>query len=126
MEKPDPRLSSYHELIGRLREDKFSIMSEYKLLEARICLNDILIGAINTDEDAELYKQFQDGFLTLTQFVSEVGQGHDNGKSHLSDAERYYLLSAFVSLDEANVAHKILDNRKTHTTATEALKQIRK
>ena len=112
MEKPDPRLSSYHELIGRLREDKFSIMSEYKLLEARICLNDILIGAINTDEDAELYKQFQDGFLTLTQFVSEVGQGHDNGQSHLTDAERYYLLVAFVSLDEAIAAHKVLDTRK--------------
>ena len=120
MEKPDPRLSSYHELIGRLREDKFSIMTQYKLLETRICLNDILIGAINTDEDAELYKQFQDGFLTLTQFVSEVGQGH------LTDAERYYLLAAFVNLEEAQTAYEILQTQKTRTTATEALKQIRK
>ena len=106
MEKPDPRLSSYHELIGRLREDKFSIMTQFKLLEARICLNDVLIGVINSDEDAAIYKQFQDGFLTLTQFVNNIG--HD----HLTDADRYYLLTAFVNLDEAQAAHKVLDTRE--------------
>ena len=97
MEELDPRLKGYHKLIAQLRNDKFSIMSEFKLLEARICLKDTLIGAINTDDDAELYNQFKDGYLTLTQFVS--------------DDERYYLLYAFVNLDEAQAAHKILDTR---------------
>jgi hypothetical protein len=106
MEELDPRLKGYHKLIAQLRKDKFSIMSEFKLLEARICLNDVLIGAINTDADAELYKQFQDGFLTFTQFVSNVGLGH------MTDADRYYLLDAYVNLDEAQDAHKILDTRK--------------
>jgi hypothetical protein len=105
MEELDPRLKGYHKLIAQLRNDKFSIMSEFKLLEARICLKDTLIGAINTDDDAELYNQFKGGYLTLTQFVSDVGQGQ------LTDDERYYLLYAFVNLDEAQAAHKILDTR---------------
>ena len=53
----------------------------------------------------EHYNQFKDGFLTLTQFVSDVGQ------AQLTDDERYYLLYAFVNLDEAQAAHKILDTR---------------
>jgi len=100
-----------HKVIDDLRKKKFSIMSEYKLLEAQICLNDLLMDCIDSDSDADLYKQFQDGFLTLTQFVSQVGE-NEMEDSCLTDAQRYYLLSAFVNLEEAQAAHEILQTRK--------------
>ena len=100
-----------HKVIDDLRKKKFSIMSEYKLLEAQICLKDLLMDCIDSDSDADLYKQFQDGFLTLTQFVSQVGE-NEMEDSCLTDAQRYYLLSAFVNLEEAQAAHEILQTRK--------------
>ena len=101
-----PSDDNYHKVIGRLREDKVKIMSEYKLLEARICLKDLLIQCINTGSDAELYRQFMDGFLTTTQFVSQVGD-HE-----VTDAQRYYLLSAFINHEEAQATHEMLHPRK--------------
>ena len=100
-----------HKVISDLRKKKHSIMSEYKLLEAQICLNDLLIHFIDSDFDADLYKQFQDGFLTLTQFVSQVGE-NEMEDSRMTDAQRYYLLTAFVNLEEAQAAHEILQTRK--------------
>ena len=100
-----------HKVIDGLRKEKFSIMSEYKLLEAQICLNDLLIHFIDSDFDADLYRQFQDGFLTLTQFVSQVGE-NEMEDSRMTDAQRYYLLTAFVNLEEAQAAHEILQTRK--------------
>ena len=69
-------LALEHKVMAELRNSQAEIMSEYKLLEARVRLTDLLIHCINSDDDAELYKQFKDGFLTTTQFVSDIGQGH--------------------------------------------------
>jgi hypothetical protein len=94
-------LALEHKVMAELRNSQAEIMSEYKLLEARVRLTDLLIHCINSDDDAELYKQFKDGFLTTTQFVSDIGQGH------ITDTDRYYLLTAFVNLDECQASHTI-------------------
>jgi len=98
-------LALEHKVMAELRNSQAEIMSEYKLLEARVRLTDLLIHCINSDDDAELYKQFKDGFLTTTQFVDQVGEAHHS--TYITHVDRYCLLKAFVNLNECQASHTI-------------------
>jgi|LWDU01.1.fsa_nt_gi hypothetical protein len=99
-------LAPEHKVMAELRNSQAEIMSEYKLLEARVCLTDLLIHCINSDYDAELYKQFQSGFLTTTQFVDQIGESNAD-QTYVTDTDRYCMLKAFVNLNECQAAHTI-------------------
>ena len=95
-----PYSDAYHELTGRLRNDMFNLESQRNLIEARILLAKTLSFCIKTESDAILYQQYLNGYLTKTDFVSQVGG------NVLSDSERYSLLYSLVNLEEAKSACK--------------------
>ena len=95
-----PTSDAYHKLAGKLRDDIFSLESQRNLIEARILLAKTLSFCIKTEADAILYQQYLNGYLTKTDFVSQVGG------NTLSDSERYSLLYSLVNLEEAKAAFK--------------------
>ena len=95
-----PSSDAYHNLIGRLREANHNLQAQSALIQARILFNKTLVSCIKTESDAILYQQYLNGYLTKTDFVSQVGG------NTISDSERYSLLFSLVNLDECKAAYK--------------------